>query len=52
MPTARRTIRIDEDLWTEAQRIAEQRGEALADVVRRSLRTYVRRYRSGSQASE
>jgi Arc/MetJ family transcription regulator len=38
-----RSIRINDELWQEAQRIAATRGETVTDVVTRSLRSYVAR---------
>lgn len=38
--TARRTIRIADDLWDAAQAEAVRRGETVSDVIRRALETY------------
>lgn len=39
--TPRHTIRVPDELWEAALREAEDRGEILADVIRRLLRQYV-----------
>jgi predicted transcriptional regulator len=39
--TARRTIRVDPELWESARIVAVKREENLSDVVRESLRAYV-----------
>lgn len=39
-----RTIRVDDETWEAAQRIAADRGEDLSGVMRRALERYVRRY--------
>lgn len=40
-----RTIRVPEDEWRAAQEVARQRGEPLSEVIRASLRRYVRAHR-------
>lgn len=40
--TARRTIRITDELWEAAQTVAEERGESVSDVIRSALEEYVR----------
>lgn len=40
-----RTVRVPDELWEEAQRIAEDRGESLSEVIRAALEAYVRRNR-------
>lgn len=37
-----RSIRIPDDLWNAAKRIAADRGETITDVVIRALERYVR----------
>jgi hypothetical protein len=39
--TTRRTVRVDDELWESALDEAEQRGEMLAEAIRRFLRAYV-----------
>lgn len=39
--TTLRATRVPDDLWAAAKAAAEQRGETLADVIRRALREYV-----------
>ena len=39
-----RTVRVDDALWDAATKVAQARGESVSDVVRRSLRRYVKRY--------
>lgn len=41
--TPRRSIRISEALWQEAQTKAAERGETVTDVVVRALERYVKR---------
>jgi predicted HicB family RNase H-like nuclease len=41
--TPGRLVRIDEALWRAAQEKARENGETVSEVVRRSLRNYVRR---------
>jgi predicted HicB family RNase H-like nuclease len=38
-----RTIRVPEDEWRAAQEAARRRGESLSEVIRASLRRYVKR---------
>jgi Arc/MetJ family transcription regulator len=40
-PTPQHTVRIDDELWDAAQRIAARRRETVSDVVRRALVEYV-----------
>lgn len=42
--TPNRTMRIPDEVWQEAQRIAADRGETVTDVVVRALRRYVRQF--------
>lgn len=42
--TPNRTVRVPDELWHEAQRIARDRGETVTDVVLRGLRRYVREF--------
>lgn len=37
-----RSFRIPDDLWEAAQHAAQQNGESVSDVVRRSLERYVK----------
>jgi hypothetical protein len=39
--TKLRNLRVDEALWQEAKRIADERREKLSDVMRRALVEYV-----------
>lgn len=41
--TARRTIRIDDELWDAAQEAAEAAGVTVSDVIRDALARYVKR---------
>lgn len=43
--TPHRTVRISDELWEAAQRIAEVRGETVSDEVRAGLTWYVKKYR-------
>lgn len=40
-----RGVRVSDDLWKEAQRVAAERGETVSDEVRRALERYVKRHR-------
>lgn len=40
--TPNRTVRVPDELWEAAGRVAEDRGESLAEVIRRALERYVR----------
>ena len=42
--TPNRTMRIPDEEWEPALRIAADRGETVTDVVRRALRRYVREF--------
>lgn len=37
-----RAVRVPDDLWEEAQRVAAERGEVLSEVIRRMLEEYVK----------
>lgn len=37
-------MRIPDEIWDEARRIARDRGETVTDVVMRSLRRYIREF--------
>jgi len=36
-----RTVRVSDDLWEKAQKVAAERGESISEVIRRSLEEYV-----------
>ena len=38
--TARRTVRVTDELWDAAQKLAEENGETVSDVIRRALEEY------------
>lgn len=40
--TPTRTVRVPDELWEAALRIAHDRGETVSEVVRRALERYVR----------
>lgn len=42
--TPLRNVRVDDDLWAEAKRIAKERRETLSAVVKRALVEYVERH--------
>jgi Arc/MetJ-type ribon-helix-helix transcriptional regulator len=58
MKTPVRPVRIDDDLWKAAQRVAEdlQRETGLSatasDVVRKALTEYVERWKASKRASK
>lgn len=42
VPTTRiRSVRVDDDLWEAAARVAARNRETIADVIRRALLAYV-----------
>lgn len=41
--TPTRTLRVSDDLWQQALKKAEARGETLSDVMRKALQRYVSR---------
>ena len=42
--TKLRNLRVDEKLWSEAKRIADERRETLSAVMKRALVEYVEQY--------
>jgi antitoxin component of RelBE/YafQ-DinJ toxin-antitoxin module len=40
--TPLRAIRIDDELWDAAKKVAADRDETVSDVIRRALERYVR----------
>jgi len=42
--TPLRAVRVADDLWSEAQRIARSRGESVSDIMRAALVRYVKRH--------
>lgn len=42
--TPHRTVRVPDEVWDEALRIAHDRGETVTDVVQRALRRYIREF--------
>lgn len=42
--TKHRTVRVPDDLWEQAKRVAADRGETVTDVIRRALERYVRQH--------
>lgn len=41
-PKRNRVIRVQDSLWAKALKRADERGESLADAIRRFLERYVR----------
>lgn len=41
-PTPLRAVRISDDLWIAAKRVAADRDETVSEVIRRALERYVR----------
>lgn len=37
-----RAVRVPDDLWEEAQRVAKENGESLSEVIRRALDEYIK----------
>lgn len=42
--TPNRTVRVPDEVWEAARRIAADRGETVTDVILRGLRRYVREF--------
>lgn len=42
--TPHRSVRVPDDLWRAAQRVASDRSETVTDVILRALRRYVREH--------
>lgn len=42
--TARRAVRIDDELWTAAQAVAAERGEHLSEIIRAALVAYIKQW--------
>lgn len=40
--TPNRTIRVPDEVWRAAKRVAADRGETITDVIVRALKRYVR----------
>jgi len=47
-----RSVRISDDLWDKAQRLADRRGENISDVVRDALAAYVDAHTPGRKAKK
>jgi len=45
--TPRRTVRVSDEVWEAAQRVAADRGETVTDVIVRALIRYVRDHPGG-----
>lgn len=45
-----RGVRVPDDLWKEAQKVAAARGETVSDEVRRALERYVKRHSRGDES--
>ena len=41
--TPSRNVRVADELWAAAQEKAAERGETVADVIRRALERYIKR---------
>jgi len=41
--TTHRTLRVEDDLWSAAKSVADDRSENLSEVLRQALRDYVSR---------
>lgn len=42
--TVIRSVRVADDLWKDAQRVAKSRGESVTEVIVQALTRYVKRY--------
>lgn len=45
-PMRQRAIRVDDETWDDAMRIAAERGDNVSELVRAGLRRYVKRHTS------
>lgn len=41
--TPSRNVRVDDELWNESLRIAAERGETVAEIIRAALKRYVKK---------
>lgn len=46
-PMPIRAVRVPDDLWEQAKRVAADRDESVAEVIRRALERYVRSHPVG-----
>lgn len=37
-----RTVRMPDELWEQAQKVAAEKGETLSEVIRRALEEYIK----------
>lgn len=44
--TPNRTIRVPDEVWDEARRVAADRGETLTEVIIKALKRYIREHPS------
>lgn len=42
--TPKRSVRVPDELWEAAMRVAQDRGETVTDVILRALTRYVREH--------
>jgi len=42
--TARRAVRIDDELWGAALAVAAERGDKLSDIIRAALTAYIKQW--------
>lgn len=47
--TTRRTVRIEDGLWEEAQEVAAKQGDNLSIIIRDALRTYIKESESNER---
>ena len=45
--TPKRSVRVSDDIWEAAKRVAADNGETVTDVIVRALVRYVREHPSG-----
>ena len=45
--TPHRTVRVPDDLWEAAKRVAADQDETVTDVILRALKRYVREHPAG-----
>lgn len=43
--TTHRTLRVEDDLWSEAKEVAGENDENLSDILRQALRDYIAMHR-------
>lgn len=48
-PRRSRNVRVEDELWEDAQAVADERKEVLSEEIRRMLKEYVRAHKEGKR---